>query len=175
MRELTELLIAAAPVMAIALSLVALIYSFYNSKFQGRRDLTVRMFERWSSPAFNEHRSRAFEMFSDSIKDSRDRGSNKEYLVGSPDYIRNFGAIEHFFVDLGRLADSKQLDRKLSRSLFFDNVQFWDGVFSSFEWGEGQQGWEIEVSRYIDRLYFYWGLSRPNIDQRLKRFEMRRN
>lgn len=165
MRELTELLIAAAPVMAIALSLVALIYSFYNSKFQGRRDLTVRMFERWSSPAFNEYRSRAFEMFSDSIND----------LAGSPEYIRNFGAIEHFIVDLGRLADSKQLDMKLSRSLFFDIIQFWDGVFSSFAWGEGQEGWEIEVSRNIEKLYFYWGRRRPNIDQRLKRVEKRRN
>lgn len=162
----------AIPLFSVFISLAAFAYSLSNSRFQARRDITIRMFERWSSSHFNEHRARAFEMFADAKGLSTERKFAQQYLIGNSEYIRHFGAIEHFIVDLGRLAENKQLDRSLSRALFFDSVQFWDYVFSWFDWQARQEGWEIEVSDHIAALHSYWRRVRPSLDQRLHQMEM---
>jgi hypothetical protein len=152
---------------ALVISLSVLVFNITDSHFRRRRELTIRMFERWTSPAFNEYRSRAFEIYNGLNRETRATEFNSDTLSTDPEFIRNFGAIEHFFDDLGRLAKARQLDRSLSLHQFLDSVEFWDGVFTSLDWGNSvRAGWQVTVSKHINRLYKYWKRRRPNTQQR---------
>lgn len=114
-----------------------LIYQWYADRRRNARDLTVRMYERWTSDQLRTSRSHAWRVFHrywDPADPKRKVDIRKFSEKEDTQWL--LGNIEHFFDDLGRLGKAGELHKHLSHELFKDILDQWYSLFTCIDWCE---------------------------------------
>lgn len=133
-----------------------------------KREMTIRMFEKWTSASYHDHRAKADEVYTrfkaEYIKSGLEEKIPIEKLSLMPDASVELGIIEHFFDDLGRLATGGALDRKLSRLLFQDIADYWISAIHRFDWSNSKDAdWYSRFFKpHTEGLYEFWGVDRQD-------------
>lgn len=164
------------PELLVFLAAVAtLVYSVSRDQWRSRRDLTIRLHEKWTDESYRKARQIAWTAFLECrAKQLEDHQGTKIPLSqiyqkqsGAEWAEHHMGTVEHFFDDLGRFAEIGALDSKVSKVAFLDIANIWFTVFSKIDWEyQDADWWEKSVLEHRKRLYQFWGEEfKPEMDR----------
>jgi hypothetical protein len=144
----------------LVVGILTLFYSIIYNRAQRKVLITMSLYEKWSSKEFSLSRTNARECFDDALRQFRQK-KRKEALpiaeIYKRDKEKDFGSIEHFFDDLGRLSKAKQIDKKLSRTLFEDVFNQWNNeVFSVIDYSRKPNWGDTSIIENLKKTKDFW-------------------
>lgn len=118
-----------------------------------RRDLTIKMLDRWTSKDMREHRLVASKLLNEEYKAKGDAYSLNltDLRYYHSDALGHFNEVCHFFSDLNMLLSEHALDKELSVTLFKSSVVPWFKLFKGLRYcPEGSDLYEPEDKEIYD-------------------------